>query len=48
MPKNLQTKYEPRARMVYEASRLGVEGLIYIVYIEQDMGGVKRWLDELS
>ena len=31
----------------YEASRLGVEGLVYIVYIEQDMGGVKRWLDEL-
>ena len=47
MPKNLQTKYEPRARMVYEASRLGVEGLVYVVYIEQDMGGVKRWLDEL-
>ena len=33
--------------MEYEASRLGVEGLVYIVYIEQDMDGVKRWLDEL-
>lgn len=33
--------------MVYEATRLGVEGLIYDVYIERDMGGVKRWLDEL-
>ena len=33
--------------MEYEASRLGVEGLIYAVYIERDMGGVKRWLDEL-
>jgi len=33
--------------MVYEASRLGVEGLVYVVYIERDMSGVKRWLDEL-
>lgn len=27
--------------MVYEASRLAVEGFVYIVYIERDMGGVK-------
>jgi len=33
--------------MVYEASRLGVEGLVDVVYIEQDMDGIKRWLDEL-
>ena len=33
--------------MVHEASRLGVEGLVYVVYIERDMGDVKRWLDEL-
>lgn len=33
--------------MEYEVSRLGVEGLVDVVYIEQDMGGVKRWLDEL-
>ena len=47
VPKELQTKYEPRGRTKYEASKLDVEGLIYIVYIERDMGGVKRWLDEL-
>lgn len=28
--------------MEYEASRLGVEGLIYAVYIERDMGGCKK------
>jgi len=33
--------------MVYEASRLGVEGLVYIVYIEQDMGGIKRGGEDL-
>ena len=41
VPKDLQTKYEPRGRTKYEASKLDVEGLIYIVYIEWDMGGVK-------